>query len=169
MQSRLQISLSSNCRKKTVQSFRETKIIKDVTYEWRCWGVESQFLQFCSFDSKETKKGNMLHKLCHLESFSRFDLRNAQRKSRSLQLWKSPLCIYTKRGQSRIVRQCGEICFHIYFFHKDQNRLKQSFEINGKKKAKNNRVCLWPAVDTSPHNDAMFWSDKHKGLSIQID
>ena len=56
-----------------------------------------------------------------------------------------------------------------YIVQKDQNCLKLSCEINGKKKGKNNRVCLWPAVDTSPHNDAMFWSDKHKGLSIRID
>ena len=95
--------------KKTLGFIERNTIIKDVTYEG---GAGVRYLQFCIFGWKETKKDNMLHKLCHLESFSRFDLRIAQRKSR---LWKSLLCIYTKRGQSRIVQQCGEICFSYLF------------------------------------------------------
>ena len=38
---------------------------------------------FVFFGLKETERDNMLHKLCHLESFSHFDLRIAQRKRRS--------------------------------------------------------------------------------------
>ena len=59
---------------------------------------------------RKTKRDNMLHKLCHLESFSHLDLRIAQRKSRSR------LFPAVHLHKTRPIPYCTAVWKDIFFF-----------------------------------------------------